>query len=198
LVTSKEYLKENQAFRKVFGGNPGHPLPTDRDDRDRRAISRRRRAGNAGRTTMKHIGGVLAAAGLFVATEAMEAAQAGGDANRVTLYTSAIAATGFHCNALNVSGKRLRIAISIIGGDGKHISSPETEVPTSTDANKVASNDKEPVARTDGYCKVDVFDLNDRDDVRVVMKANLIRTFDSPDGSETNIPVFLSWALEGR
>jgi hypothetical protein len=34
LVKSKGYLRENQAFCKVFGGNPRHPLPTDRNARD--------------------------------------------------------------------------------------------------------------------------------------------------------------------
>ena len=49
---------------------------------------------------------------------------------------------------------------------------------------------------TEGYCKVQVSGTDDPNDVRVAMKVNLIRTFDQ--GGRTNIPVFLSWILEGR
>jgi hypothetical protein len=61
-----------------------------------------------------------------------------------------------------------------------------------------ASNDIEPAPRSEGYCKVQVFGTDDPNDVRVVMKANLIRMFVPPDTGETNIPVFLFWTLEGR
>ena len=48
---------------------------------------------------------------------------------------------------------------------------------------------------TEGYCKVQVSGTDDPNDLRVVMKVNLIRTFDQ--GGRTNIPVFLSWILKG-
>src|SRR5260370_13170638 len=35
----KGYLKENQAFRKVLGCNPGHALSTDCDDRNREKVT---------------------------------------------------------------------------------------------------------------------------------------------------------------
>jgi hypothetical protein len=146
---------------------------------------------------MKYFGTMLATVGLFVAGAGIDTARADGDGSSTTLYTSAINATGFHCNAVNVSRKSLSIAIWVIdAADGSVLSS----VPRNpkTGPGSVASADKEgiPLPGTDAYCKVQVF--GDPNDVRVVMKANLIRLFNSPDGSETNIPVFLSWALEGR
>ena len=126
-----------------------------------------------------------------IAVEALGRAPAQGI--NTTLYTSAIRGTGFHCNAVNVSQKLLRIAISIIGDDGS-VLAPGTAVPTPPGS--VASNDIDPLpSPADGYCEVQVSGTGDRNDLRVAMKVNLIRTFD--EGSQTNIPVFLTWALEG-
>jgi hypothetical protein len=147
---------------------------------------------------MKRLGTLLAGMALIVAGGVFVSARADDDRESVTLFTSAIHASGFHCNAVNVSRKPLLIAISIIGGDGKVLSPVPVPNPK-TDPNTVASNDIEPLpppGSADGYCKVRVSGTGDPDDVRVVMKANLIRAFDQ--GGSTNIPVFLSWTLEGR
>jgi hypothetical protein len=112
-----------------------------------------------------------------------------------TEITSAVDATGFHCNALNVSCKPLLIPISIVVQDGS-VLVPVPVRNSKTDPDVVASNGIEGVPRTRAYCKVQISGADDPNDVRVVMKANLIGTFDQ--GGRTNIPVFLSWVLEGR
>jgi hypothetical protein len=145
---------------------------------------------------MKYFGTMLATVGLFVACAGIDAARADGDGS-TTLYTSAINATGFHCNTVNVSRKYLSIAIWVIDADDGSVLSSVPRNPT-TAPGSVASADIEGIALPgkDAYCKVQV--LGDPNDVRVIMKANLIRLFNSPDGSETNIPVFLSWVLEAH
>ncbi len=147
---------------------------------------------------MKRLGTLLAGVALIVAGGVFASAQADDDRESVTLFTSAIRASGFHCNAVNVSHKPLSIAISIIDGNG-NVLAPVPVPNPKTHPNTVASNDIDPVpapGTADGYCKVQVSDTGDPDDVRVVMKANLIRSFNQ--GGLTNIPVFLSWTLEGR
>ena len=146
---------------------------------------------------MKRLGTLLAGVALVVAGGGFVSARADNDRESVTLFTAAVHATGFHCNAVNVTRKPLLIAISIIDGDG-NILSPVPAPNPKTPPGVNASNDIEPAPRSEGYCKVQVAGTNDPKDVRVVMKANLIRVFDSPDTGETNIPVFLSWVLEGR
>lgn len=144
---------------------------------------------------MKRLGTLLAGAALIVASGAVVSVRADDDSESVTLFTSAIRASGFHCNAVNVSHKSLLIAISIIDGDG-NVLAPVPVPNPKTPPRSVASNDIDPAPITDAYCKVQVSGTEDQDDVRVVMKANLIRAFDQ--GVRTNIPVFLSWTLEGR
>jgi hypothetical protein len=144
---------------------------------------------------MKRLGLLLAGLGLIIASGAVTAVQADNDRERVTLFTSAIHGTGFHCNALNVSRKSLLIAISIIDGDGNVLSPVPVPNPKTPPGVNV-SNDIEPAPMTEAYCKVQVSGTDDLNDLRVVMKVNLIRTFDQ--GGHTNIPVFLSWVLEGR
>ena len=144
---------------------------------------------------MKSLGMLLAGVALFAASGAIVSAQADDDRESVTLFTSAVRASGFHCNAVNVSRKSLLIAISIIEGDG-NVLQPVPVPNPKTPPDVVASNDIEPAPITDAYCKVQVSGTDDPNDVRVVMKANLIRAFDQ--GGRTNIPVFLSWVLEGR
>ena len=146
---------------------------------------------------MNRLRTLLAGVALIVVGGVFVSARADDGRESLTLFTAAIHGTGFHCNAVNVSRKSLLIAISIINGDGS-VLVPVPVPNQQTRPDMVASNGIEPVPRTRAYCKVQVLGAEDPDDVRVVMKANLIRTFDSPDGSETNIPVFLSWALEGR
>ncbi len=140
---------------------------------------------------MKRLGTLLAGAALFAASGAIASARADDDRESVTLFTSAIHATGFHCNALNVGHKPLYITISIIYEDGTVLSTNKN-----TDPGIIVSKDIEPAPSTDAYCRVHVLGTEDPNDVRVVMKANLIRAFDQ--GGRTNIPVFLSWVLEGR
>jgi hypothetical protein len=143
---------------------------------------------------MKRLGTLLAGAGLIVGSGVF-AARADDNRESMTLFTAAIHGTGFHCNALNVSHKPLLLAISIIDGDG-NVFSPVPVPNPKTPPGVNASNDIEPAPMTEGYCKVQVSGTDDPNDVRVVMKVNLIRTFDQ--GGRTNIPVFLSWILEGR
>ena len=85
--------------------------------------------------------------------------------------------------------------MSIIDGNG-NVLSPVPVPNPKTPPGVNASNDIEPAPDTEAYCKVQVSGTDDPNDVRVVMKVNLIRTFDQ--GGRTNIPVFLSWILEGR
>jgi hypothetical protein len=133
----------------------------------------------------------LVALGLLLLSGAVNGAPA--DNASTTLYTSAIRGTGFHCNAVNVSRKTLLITISIITDDGSALAAGAA---TPTLPGMVASNDVEPLMHpADGYCQVQVSGTGDRNDLRVAMKINLIRTFD--EGSQTDIPVFLSWTLVG-
>jgi hypothetical protein len=144
---------------------------------------------------MKRLGTLLAGVALIVASGVFVSAQADDDRESMSLFTAAIHGTGFHCNAVNLSRKSLLIAISIIDGDGNVLSpvpAPNPKTPPGVNA----SNDIEPAPMTEAYCKVQVSGTDDPNDVRVVMKVNLIRTFDQ--GGRTNIPVFLSWVLEGR
>ena len=145
---------------------------------------------------MKRLGTLLAGAALIVSSGVFVSARADDDREGVTLFTSAIHASGFHCNAVNVSRKSLSIEISIIFDDGTVLSTSQKTHPR-----EIASNDIEPLppplpGSADAYCKVQVSGTDDPNDVRVVMKANLIRDFDQ--GGRTHIPVFLSWTLEGR
>lgn len=144
---------------------------------------------------MKRLGTLLAGVALIVASGVFVSAQADDDRESMSLFTAAIHGTGFHCNAVNLSRKSLLIAISIIDGDGNVLSpvpAPNPKTPPGVNA----SNDIEPAPMTEAYCKVQVSGTDDPNDVRVVMKVNLIRTFDQ--GGRTNIPVLLSWVLEGR
>jgi hypothetical protein len=140
---------------------------------------------------MKHVRIMLAAAGLFVASGTPGSVRA---ENAVTLYTSTLRATMFHCDAVNVSRKTLRIAISIIDLDGVLLSAaPFKQTLAGTEAfNDV---DTSPDA-TLAYCKFQVLGTDDRNDVRVVLSTTLIRTFDQ--GGQTNIPVFVTRTTEGH
>ena len=145
---------------------------------------------------MKRLGTLLAGVGIIIASGAICSARADDDRESLTLFTAAIHGTGFHCNTVNVSRKPLLIAMSIIDGNGNVLS--PVPVPNPRTPPRVnASNDIEPAPPdTEAYCKVQVLGTDDPNDVRVAMKVNLIRTFDQ--GGRTNIPVFLSWVLEGH
>ena len=144
---------------------------------------------------MKRLGTLLAGAALIVGAGGFASARADDDRESMTLFTAAIHGNGFHCNTLNVSRKPLLIAMSIIDGDG-NVLSPVPVPNAKTPPGVNASNDLEPAPMTEAYCKVQVSGTDDPNDVRIVMKVNLIRTFDQ--GGAHNIPVFLSWVLEGH
>ncbi len=144
---------------------------------------------------MKRLGTLLGGVALIVTSGVFVSARADDDRESLTLFTAAIHGTGFHCNTLNVSHKPLLIAMSIIDGDGNVLSPVPVPNPR-TPPGVNASNDIEPAPDTEAYCKVHVLGTDDPNDIRVVMKVNLIRTFDQ--GGRTNIPVNLSWVLEGR
>src|ERR1700730_451816 len=120
---------------------------------------------------MKRLGTLLAGVAFIVAGGVLVSARADDDRERVTLFTSAIHASGFHCNAVNVGRKSLSIEISIIFDDGTVLSTSQKTPP-----GIIASKDVEPLpppelGSADAYCKVQVSGTDDLNDVRVVMKA---------------------------
>jgi hypothetical protein len=141
---------------------------------------------------MKYVRIMLATIGLLAAAGATDAAQA--ENPSATLYTGATHAGKFDCNVVNVSNKTLTITISIIAPDGHPLFvSPPTPTPVGTE---VSGDFGDPAVGNDAYCKVQVSGTGDRNDLRVLLNTNLIRTFDQ--GSETNIPVFVFRQTEGR
>jgi len=140
---------------------------------------------------MKRLWTLLGGMGMIVAGGAIEAARA--DDHRVTLYTPAIHSGSFNCNALNVSHKTLTITISIIDLDGHPLSVSDT-IPTAPGVE--ISNDFGTVANPiDAYCKFEAFPTGDRNDLRVILVASLVRTVAA--GDQTNIPVFVARTVEG-
>ena len=143
---------------------------------------------------MKRLWTLLGGAGLIVASGAIASAEDDTRKMHATLYTGATHAGKFDCNAVNVSNKLLNITISIIGPDGTHLfDSPPTPTPAGME---VSGDFGDPAVGNDAYCKVQVSGTGDRDDLRVLLNTNLIRTFDQ--GSETNIPVFVFRQVEGH
>jgi hypothetical protein len=103
---------------------------------------------------MKYMQAVLAVVGIFVISGAIAPAQADDDKRSVTLYTSALRATGFNCNAVNVSRKTLTITTSIIDLDGIPLAvSPPTPTARDTEASNDVDTSPTP---TDAYCKFEV------------------------------------------
>jgi hypothetical protein len=140
---------------------------------------------------MKRLWTLLGGMGMIVASGAIDAARA--DDHRVSLYTPAIHSGSFNCNALNVSHKTLTITISIIDLDG-HPLSVSDPIPTAPGVE--VSNDFGTVANPiDAYCKFEAFPTGDRNDLRVVLVASLVRTFAA--GDQTKIPVFVARTVEG-
>jgi len=139
---------------------------------------------------MKRRGTLLAAAGLIFASGAISFAQADGDRETATLFTPPIRATGFHCDAVNVSRKTVWIAISIIDLNGLALS-PAPAAPA-TPGTEVSDDVDVSPTPTDAYCEFQVSGTGDPRDIRADVNATLIHTF--ADGSQT----FLSRALEAR
>jgi hypothetical protein len=147
---------------------------------------------------MKYIRTLLAVMGLVLASGATSSAEYNSPHQRATLYTPPLAGDTFVCKAVNVSKRSLHIAFAILGDDGHPLPCPDCSppnpapavfVPPSTEAElglSLASGD-------DGYCKVDLFDTGDRNDVRVVLEVQRTRTF-----GPTNIPVFVFKTIEGH
>jgi hypothetical protein len=141
---------------------------------------------------MKCIRMPLAVVGLIIASGAIDAVRA--DNNSATLYTAAVRAAKFACDAVNVSHKALHITTSIIDLNGNPLSvSPRTVTAPGTE---FSHNFGDPAGDpTDAYCKFQVFGTDDSSDVRVVLSTVLIRTFDQ--GAYTKIPVFVTKTVEG-
>ena len=94
---------------------------------------------------------------------------------------------------INVSHKTLNITISIIDLDG-HPVSVSDPIPTAPGVE--ASNDFGTLTNPiDAYCKFEAFPAGDRNDLRVVLVAGLVRTFD--EGNQTNIPTFVARTVAG-
>src|ERR1700720_3005534 len=144
---------------------------------------------------MKRLGTLLSGVALIVAGGVLGSARADDDRESVTFFTAAVHTRGFPYTAVIITRKPLLIEISIIDGDG-NVLSPVPVPNPKTPPGVNASNDFEPAPMTEAYCKVQVSGTDDPNDVRIVMKVNLIRTFDQ--GAAHNIPVFLSWVLEGH
>jgi hypothetical protein len=141
---------------------------------------------------MKCIRAMFAAASLFVVAGGIDAARADNDYS-TTLYTPPIRATGFHCDAVNVSRKTLYITISIIDSDGNPLS---VGTRTQTQPGAITSHDVDDtgsLGAIDAYCSFHVFGTGDRKDLRADLNATLTRTIPN-----TNIPIFLSRALEAH
>ena len=138
---------------------------------------------------MKHIGAILVTTGLFVVAGAMGTARA---QDGITLYTGAIEATHFACNAVNVGRKTLSITISILGADGSKLS---VTGPTPFPSGWEISGDFVPPdpAGADGYCKFQVSGTRDPDDVRAILNAAIVRNIPG-----TTTPALASRVLEAR
>ena len=144
---------------------------------------------------MKHIRTILAAAGLVVV---VTSGTAKADEEGTKLFTSAARGTEFHWTIVNVSAKPLRITTSVIGaGDGLTLdSSGATTVLPGTEGGDDFFTTPKPDGSpnpTDGYCKFEVSGTGDRNRVRAILGANLLRNIPG-----TTAPIFLSRILEAR
>ena len=142
---------------------------------------------------MKRLWKLLGGMGMVLVSGAIASGQADDGKRGVTLYTPAIRSGGFNCNALNVSHNTMNITISIIDLDG-HPLSVSDPIPTAPGVE--ASNDFGTLTNPiDAYCKFEAFPAGDRNDLRVILVAGLVRTFD--EGDQTNIPTFVARTVAG-
>ena len=144
---------------------------------------------------MKNRRMLLAIVGLIAASGAVDAVRAD-KFHEPALYTAAVRAGLFGCNAVNVSQKTLNITISIIDLNGNPLSVSDpapTPIPPGTEVSQDVGDAAGPF--TDAYCKVQISGTGDRDDLRIVLTTALIRTFDG--GNQTNVPVFVYRNIEG-
>jgi len=130
----------------------------------------------------------------------MGAALADDDANRVTLYTSAIHIGVIACNAINVTRKTLVITISIIdaatGENRKDTSTPGPQI-TNPHQPEATNDVGAPTDSNEGYCVFQVSGTSNRDDVRAIQNAVLAGTR-SVDGGQTFFPFFITRVLEAH
>ena len=140
---------------------------------------------------MKRLWTLLGGMGIIAASGAIDAARA--DDYHVALYTPALRSGSFNCNAPNVSHKTLNINISMIDLDGDPLSVSD---PITTAPGVEASSDFGTLTNPiDAHCKFEAFPTGNRNDLRVVLVASLVRTF--AEGDQTNIPAFVARTVEG-
>jgi len=136
---------------------------------------------------------MLATIALIAVSAANHAAQA--DA---TLYTSAIRAGSFHCNAVNVSQKTLSITIAIVDGT---VNPPAALNPVSAQTampgEEVSGDFGSDNVANEFYCVVQVSGTGNPNDVRAILATNFTKTF-SLDGGVTNNPTFIARVLEAH
>jgi hypothetical protein len=147
---------------------------------------------------MKHVRAILAAAGLFVATGAIGTAQADDDHNSTTLYTSAISGGRLSCNAVNVSGKSLLIAISIVDGGGNVLSRVPVPNPPTPPGTEVSNDYGLLTDLNEGYCEFQVFGTDDRDDVRAVLVTTRIAFETTAPPNPIPFPAIFTRVLEAH
>ena len=137
---------------------------------------------------MKRLGVLLAGAVLIVTGGASFLAKADDDRHGAELFTPSIRATGFHCNADNVSRKTLWIAISIVDLNGLALSAaPAAPATPGTGVSHDVDTSPTP---TDAYCQFQVSGTGDPRDIRADLNSTLFHK--NTDGTYT----FLSRALE--
>jgi hypothetical protein len=146
---------------------------------------------------MKHIGGILAAAGLLIVAGAT--ARADNDRNSITLYTSAIRTGVIACNAVNVSRKTLTITISIIDAATGAVLNTPSPMPTYPGKPEATDDFGDPTANppNEGYCVFHVSGTGNADDVRAIQNA-VAGAIHTVDGGKTFFPVWLSRVLEAH
>ena len=137
---------------------------------------------------MNRLWTMLGGMGMIVASGATFSAQADNDRATATLFTPSIRATGFHCNAVNVSRKTVWIAISIIDLDGLALSAASAA--PATPGTQVSHDVDTSPTPTDAYCQFKVSGTGDPRDIRADLNSTLFHK--NTDGTYT----FLSRALE--
>jgi len=137
---------------------------------------------------MNRLWTMLGGMGMIVASGATFSAQADNDRATATLFTPSIRATGFHCNAVNVSRKTLWIAISIIDLNGLALSAAPAA--PATPGTQVSHDVDTSPTPTDAYCQFQVSGTGDPRDIRADLNSTLFHK--NTDGTYT----FLSRALE--
>jgi len=139
---------------------------------------------------MNRLWTMLGGMGMIVASGATFSAQADNDRATATLFTPSIRATGFHCNAVNVSRKTLWIAISIIDLNGLALSAASAA--PATPGTQVSHDVDTSPTPTDAYCQFQVSGTGDPRDIRADLNSTLFHK--NADGTYT----FLSRALEAH